>query len=129
MSSSGRGAAGAPSTARTQVSIEPGILSACGIAPTQSGFAIEGNAVHATDMATLDRIASCVQTGPLQGKHLAVFAHPSADKATDASGSHASAVAEYLASRGVPRGNISTGTRAAQPAGSPGGLLEIVIVR
>lgn len=110
-----------PPLTRISVDLDPGLTTACGIAPPPAAF-------FEFDSATLDEetnrhlgeLATCLASGPLAGRKIEVIGH------TDPRGedeynrqlgrSRAESVEDYLHKQGVDQANIVTRSMGAEEA-------------
>ena len=67
--------ANAPSATMSQIAISEDIRAACGISDGDAYFAFDSAQVRSQDRSTLDKLAKCFETGPLQGREMLLVGH------------------------------------------------------
>ena len=102
------------------VGVEPTLAQACGIALPEAFFEFDSTQPESPDMNTLDKVASCLTTGALQGQQVRLVGHAD-PRGTDAYNrklgwSRAESIAKYLETRGVARDRIVVETHGAEHA-------------
>jgi peptidoglycan-associated lipoprotein len=95
----------------TGVSIEPSLLSACGIPSANAFFEFDSAALDTQDANSLDLVARCLSEGPLKGQRIEVVGNTD-PRGTDEYNyqlgkSRAQSVADYLSIHGLNAGMIN----------------------
>jgi len=110
----------AESSTLSEVNIDASIMSACGISQPKAFFQYDSAAVKPGDTDTLDQVAACFSTGPLQGRS-AVIVGRADPRGTEEYNkelgfSRAASVASYLAGRGMGSGQMNLVSRGEEGA-------------
>lgn len=121
------GEVGAPTTSRrpltiTGISLDPNLASGCGITGAEAFFEFDSAQVDAADTGVLAQLATCLASGPMQGRRIEVVGHADprgSDEYNAKLGrSRAHSVQEFLVGRGMQSGAIvvsSAGELGADP--------------
>lgn len=85
--------------------LDPELRAGCGIAEVETFFSFDSTDVDPPEDTILFKVAACLSTGPLKGRHVRVVGHTDprgSDRYNDELGkSRAQAVREYLVFQGV----------------------------
>src|SRR6185503_17785545 len=96
----------------SQLVIDAGILSACGIESSKAYFEFDSAVLQGAGRDLLDKVAQCVSEGPLKGRSIAVVGYTDprgTDQYNERLGmSRAQSVSTYLGSKGVPGDKMAT---------------------
>lgn len=111
------------------INLDPGLASGCGITGVDTFFEYDSAQVEAADSGVLARLATCLTSGPLQGKHIEIVGHADPrgpDEYNAKLGrSRAQSVQDFLIDRGLSASVIAVstmgeaGTDPADPAEWP----------
>jgi outer membrane protein OmpA-like peptidoglycan-associated protein len=110
----------------TGVSIDPDILSACGISDPTAFFEFDSAAVTPSEGGVLDQVAQCLGAGGLKDRNVELVGHADprgSDQYNDRLGmSRAESVQRYLVGRGLAAGRLSVRSmgEARADASDPG---------
>ena len=104
----------------TGIGVEPSLAQACGIAVPEAFFEFDATQPESPNTTTLDKVATCLTTGALQGKPVRLVGHAD-PRGTDAYNrklgrSRAESIAKFLEERGVARDRIVVETHGAEHA-------------
>ncbi len=100
---------------RSQVVISDQIRAACGISDDDAYFAFDSAKIRQEDHGVLAKLATCFETGPLQGHVMRLIGHadPRGDDEYNMvlGGRRAESVREYLLGQGLTKQRIETSSR------------------
>jgi peptidoglycan-associated lipoprotein len=99
----------------SNIKISRAILRACNIPDADAFFAFDSSRLTARDMAPLQAVARCFESGPLTGHHMKLVGHADPRGPTEYNmtlgQSRADSVAAYLSARGLRRDAMTTTSR------------------
>ena len=95
--------------------IDDAILKACGIQAPKAYFAFDSAHVQAHDTTTLEQVARCFLTGPLQDRSMKLVGHADPRGETEYNfvlgNSRSDAIAGFLRSKGMNKAKMQTTSR------------------
>lgn len=104
----------------SSINLDPNLAQGCGITGVETFFEFDSAQVESADSGVLSLLATCLTSGPLQGRHIEVVGHADPrgpDEYNSKLGrSRAQSVEEFLVGRGVLEGNVAVSSKGEEGA-------------